>query len=74
MEMEENILKQFLQAKKIHFLIFMHNETKEVIFSTFFFKLSAAANFNNLSDNISVDLNYLSIKEMYADFMSFSVD
>lgn len=71
---EEEILKQGLQAQNIHFFTFIQNETKEVIFLSNTHLQSFKSRFNNLSDNVIVDLNYLSMKKMDLNVMYFSVD
>ena len=72
---EEEILKQFPQAQNIHFLLLSKmKQRKSYFFPIFIFNPSKVVSFNNLSDNVIADLNYLSMKRMDSNVMYFSVD
>lgn len=71
MRMEEEILKQFLQAQNIHFLLLFKMKQRK---SYFQHSSSSVVSFNNLSDNVIVDLNYLSTKRMDSNIIFFSID
>lgn len=66
--------KAISPGSEYSFFTFIQNETKEVIFPTFIFNPSSVVSFNNLSDNVIVDLNYLSTKRMDSNIIFFSID
>lgn len=56
-------LKARSAGSEYSFFTFIQNETKEVIFLSNIHLQSFKCSFNNLSDNVIVDLNYLSMKK-----------